>query len=115
LDLKGNQGNLLEEVEDSFRFLPVIDCDEQLDAGHTRRCLVVSDLSLIESKEEWKGLKSLIKIESERFIKTTGRTEKEIRLYISSLSADAKLINRSPRFHWGIGNSLHWVLDVGVQ
>ncbi|MDR1406250.1 MAG: hypothetical protein LBI89_03505 [Prevotellaceae bacterium] len=30
------------------------------------RCLVVSDLSQIASKVEWEGLKSLIKIESER-------------------------------------------------
>jgi hypothetical protein len=95
--------------------LPVSDCDEELDAGHgrveTRRCSVISALSLIEFKEEWKGLKSLIKIESERFIKATGKTEKEIRLYISSLSADAKLINQSVRSVWGIENSLHWVLD----
>jgi predicted transposase YbfD/YdcC len=119
LALKGNQGNLLEQVEDSFRFLPVQDFDEQLDAGHgrveTRRCAVISDLSLIESKEEWTGLKTLIKVESERYIKSTGKTEQESRLYISSLSADAKLINRSVRSHWGVENSLHWVLDVGFN
>ncbi|MDR1356042.1 MAG: ISAs1 family transposase [Tannerellaceae bacterium] len=66
-------------------------------------------------KKNGGGLKSLIKIKSERFIKTTGRTEKKIRLYISSLSADTKLINRSVRFHWGIENSLHWVFDVGFN
>lgn len=119
LALKGNQGNLLEQVEDSFRFLPVNAFDEELDAGHgrveTRKCSVISDLSLIESKEEWKGLKTLIKIESERYIKSTGKTELEIRLYISSLQADAKLINQSVRSHWGIENSLHWVLDVGFN
>jgi predicted transposase YbfD/YdcC len=56
LALKGNQGNLHEQVADSFRYLPVQDFDEQLDAGHgrveTRKCSVISDLSLIESKEE---------------------------------------------------------------
>jgi hypothetical protein len=54
-------GKLPEQVEDSFRFLPVSDCDEQLDSGHgrveTRRCIVVGDLSLIESKEEWGRIK----------------------------------------------------------
>jgi predicted transposase YbfD/YdcC len=119
LALKGNQGNLLEQEEDSFRFLPLSDCDEHLDTGHgrveTRRCSVISDLSLIESKGEWEGLKSLIRIESGRYIKATGKTEKEIRFYISSLSADAKLINQSVRSHWGIENSLHWVLDVGFN
>jgi hypothetical protein len=60
LVLKGNQGNLVEQVEDSFRFLPVDAFDEESDCGHgrveTRRCSVISDLSLIESKEEWTGL-----------------------------------------------------------
>lgn len=119
LALKGNQGNLLEQVEDSFRFLPVRDSNEELDSGHgrveTRRCLVIDDLSLIEAREEWKGLKTLVKIESERYIKSSGKTEKEVRLYISSLVADAKLINQSIRAHWSIENSLHWVLDVGFN
>jgi predicted transposase YbfD/YdcC len=119
LALKGNQGNLLEQVEDSFRFLPVVSVDEQLDAGHgrveTHRCSVISDLSMIEAKDEWAALRSLVKIESERYIKSTGKTEKETRLYISSLPADAKLINQSVRAHWSVENSLHWVLDVGFN
>jgi len=57
LVLKSNQGNLLEQVEDSFRFLPTASVDEQLDAGHgrveTRRCSVISDLSMVETKGEW--------------------------------------------------------------
>jgi hypothetical protein len=64
LSLKGNQGNLVEQVEDSFRFLPVNAFDDESDCGHgrveTRRCSVISDLSLIESREEWTGLKTLI-------------------------------------------------------
>jgi predicted transposase YbfD/YdcC len=119
LAVKGNQGNLLEQTEDSFRFLPVNSFDEQLDAGHgrieTRRCSVINDLSLIESKEEWVALSCLVNIESERYIKNTGKTEKEIRFYISSLPADAALINRSVRAHWSVENSLHWVLDVGFN
>jgi hypothetical protein len=74
LALKDNQGNLVEQVEDSFRFLPVNVFDEESDFGHgrveTRRCSVISELSLIESKEEWTGLKTLVKIESERYIKS---------------------------------------------
>jgi predicted transposase YbfD/YdcC len=81
----------------------------------TRRCSVISDLSLIESLKEWTGLKTLVKIESERYIKNTGKTEKETRLYISSLQSNAELINRSVRAHWGVENSLHWVLDVGFN
>jgi predicted transposase YbfD/YdcC len=119
LALKDNQGNLVEQVEDSFRFLPVNTFDEELDCGHgrveTRRCSVISDLSPIESKEDRTGLKTLVEIESERYIKSTGKTENEIRLYISSLPADAGLINRSVRAHWEVENSLHWVPDVGFH
>jgi predicted transposase YbfD/YdcC len=119
LALKANQGNLLEQVEDSFRFLPVVSLDEQEDVGHgrieTRRCSVISDLSMLEAKDEWSALRSLVKIESERYIKNTGKIERQTRLYISSLPADAKLINQSVRRHWGVENSLHWVLDVGFN
>jgi predicted transposase YbfD/YdcC len=55
LALKGNRGNLVEQVEDFFRFLQVNAFDEESDCGHgrveTRRCSVTSDLSSIESKE----------------------------------------------------------------
>ncbi|GAB6007445.1 ISAs1 family transposase [Dysgonomonas reticulitermitis] len=66
-------------------------------------------------RAEWDGLRTLVKIESERYIKSSGKTEKETRLYISSLVADAKLINQSIRAHWSVENSLHWVLDVGFN
>jgi hypothetical protein len=39
----------------------------------------------------------------------------EIHLNIGSLQANARLINRSVRAHWGVEISLHWVLDVGFN
>jgi predicted transposase YbfD/YdcC len=119
LALKGNQGNLLEQAEDSFRFLNPVSSDEQTDAGHgrveTRRCTVINDLSLIERSGEWAGLQSLVKVESTRYFKCSGKEETDTRLYITSLKADAKLINDAVRFHWSIENSLHWVLDVAFN
>lgn len=119
LALKGNQGSLKEQVEDSFRFLPVHSSNEQLDSGHgrieTRKCTVISDLSMIENKEDWAQVKCIIKIESERYFKNTGKMEKDTRLYISSVSANAKLLNESIRSHWSIENSLHWELDVAFN
>ena len=119
LTLKGNQGNLEEQVEDSFRFCPVISSEQEIDMGHgrieTRRCSVITDLSMIEKKEEWINLQSLIKIESERYNKCKQTTEKETRLYISNLPPYANLINRSVRSHWSVENSLHWVLDVAFS
>lgn len=119
LALKGNQGSLLRQVEDSFRFIPAINMSEETDFGHgrieKRQCSVIDNLSMIEQKDQWTSLHSLVKIESERLIKSTGQIEKEVRYYISSLKADAPLLNRSIRFHWGIENSLHWILDVGFN
>jgi predicted transposase YbfD/YdcC len=119
LALKGNQGNMLQQTEDSFRFLSVKSVSEEIDAGHgrveRRVCSVIDDLSMIEAKEQWKNLQTIVKIEAERFIKPTGKLETETRFYISSLPADAELLNKSIRSHWGIENSLHWILDVAFN
>ena len=119
LALKGNQGNLQQQTEDSFRFLQVKSVSEEIDTGHgrveCRTCSVIDDLSMIENKDQWKNLQSLVKIEAERYIKSTETTEKETRFYISSLPADASILNKSVRSHWGIENSLHWTLDVAFN
>jgi predicted transposase YbfD/YdcC len=119
LGLKGNQGNLLEQTEDSFRFLKAQSVSEETDAGHgrveRRICTVINDLSMIEQKGQWKNLQSLVRIDAERYIKSTGKTENETRYYISSLPAEASLLNQSIRSHWGIENSLHWTLDVAFN
>ena len=36
----------------------------------------------------------------------------ETRYYLSSLENDARLLSGTARSHWGVENSLHWVLDV---
>jgi predicted transposase YbfD/YdcC len=46
-------------------------------------------------------------------IRTVGETTTtESRYYISSLPADPVIFGASVRAHWGIENSLHYVLDV---
>ena len=44
-----------------------------------------------------------------------GKTTVETRYYISSLNLDAKKFGESVRSHWGIENSLDWVLDVALN
>jgi len=41
--------------------------------------------------------------------------EQEKRFYISSLPADAEKLASAIRAHWGVENSLHWVLDVNFR
>ena len=75
-----------------------------------RRCWATSDLSWLEGRQEWAGLKSVVMIEAERFIGE--ELSVETRYDLSSLPNDAKLLNEAVRSHWGVENSLHWVLDV---
>ena len=39
----------------------------------------------------------------------------ERRYYISSLDNNAKCFAEAVRAHWGIENSVHWVLDVAFR
>jgi predicted transposase YbfD/YdcC len=116
LAVKENQGHLLAEIKDSFQMLAADAIAEEIDCGHgrveQRRCSVIADLSLVEKATEWASLQGLVRIESERYHKATGKTEKEIRYYITSLKPDAERLNRAIRQHWGIENRLHWALDV---
>jgi len=73
---------------------------------------VIADLSLLENASAWASLQGLVRIESERYHKATGKTEREIRYYITSLGPDAAWLNQAIRNHWGIENKLHWALDV---
>ena len=116
LAVKENQGHLLADVKDSFRMLAADAVAEEIDCGHgrveRRRCAVVGDLTLLDKASEWAALRSLVRIEAERFHKSTGQIERETRYYITSLAPDATRLNRAIRQHWGIENKLHWVLDV---
>jgi len=39
----------------------------------------------------------------------------EFRYYITSMESNAKKIAEAVRGHWGIENSLHWVLDIAFR
>lgn len=119
LMVKENQSELLDDIKDSFKMLEHDDYNESLDFGHgrieTRKCAVITDLSLIEKPTLWKSLTSIVRVESERYIKSTGVTQSETRYYISSLCADANQLLHAIRSHWGIENNAHWSLDVAFN
>lgn len=77
-----------------------------------RKCLVYNEREMITCTDQWKQLKTVFKIESERIIKSTGETSRQTRYYISSLKASAKQFNKYTRSHRAIENNLHWTLDV---
>lgn len=116
LAVKENQKELFANIEESFRFLSCSSSAANIDAGHgrveTRKCTLIKDISMIETPGKWENLKSLIKIESERYIKASGKTESSVRYYVSNSDEDAKQFNEIIRKHWGVENNLHWHLDV---
>jgi predicted transposase YbfD/YdcC len=124
LALKANHGDLYEDVK--FFFEDALkngfgDFDysfyESTDGDHgrieVRRYWSVSDIDWIVQKEQWKKFTSIGMVESERLVGNTKTVER--RYYISSLNTDAKGLSYPIRGHWGIENSLHWVLDVAFR
>lgn len=116
LAVKNNQPELSQQVEKLFDIQKVENMNKHVDCGHgrveTRICSVINDFKFFDDYQKWPGLKSVVKIQTERYTKITGKTEYQTRYYISSLSPDATYINHAVRSHWAIENKLHWVLDV---
>jgi len=116
LMVKDNQKELKQQVEKMFSRGKPTKTNKQFDVGHgrveTRTCDVIDDLLFMDVKDQWIGLKSVVRVHSECYNKQTGKTSQQNRYYISSLSADAKKINNAVRSHWSIENNLHWTLDV---
>jgi predicted transposase YbfD/YdcC len=110
---------LEENIEDTIRFTKAVSHWSEDDFGHgrieNRQCYIYKDLSFIENASRWKSLSAVVKIESTRYIKSTGKEENQIRIYITSSDASAEVIGKAVRSHWGIENKLHWQLDVSFS
>lgn len=79
----------------------------------TRQALWVTDLSWLDNplRQHWPKLAGIGMIERQREI--NGKTSYERAFYIGSKGiASAESFAKAARSHWGIENSLHWVLDV---
>jgi predicted transposase YbfD/YdcC len=113
LAVKGNQKGLLEDVIDTCTFNKPVADNATLEKGHgrieTRRCLVFENEIISDDKNNWRAIKSIIKIISTREIK--GKIETQERFYISSLSPENDF-NKHIRSHWAVENNLHWTLDM---
>ena len=119
--LKQNHPTLHAEVEGIFEAVReddnadgAISTTESIETNHgrmeTRRCWSVEAPDWITDFPEWEDLQSLILVESGRQIKEQSTTE--LRYYLSSLPPNAERAAKAVREHWGVENSLHWVLDV---
>lgn len=124
LSLKGNQGTLHENVQLFFQtqrqadFKELcFDYHETVEADHgkieIRKHWTTSDIAWLQGKEHWQNLNTICMVERERQFED--KTESETSYYIGSIDNNAQAFAAAVRSHWGIENSLHWVLDVSFR
>jgi len=127
LAVKNNQGHLFEDIRCLFDVdvaqgmkYAQYNYAKSVNKAHgrieTRECWVTDreeHLALLRNRQQWKGLKSVVRMVSERKMGET--TEVQTRYFISSLPADAKTILKAKRSHWKIENQVHWVLDIAFR
>ena len=127
LALKENHERLYEEVKETFELAqaggfgnPKPDYWRTVNKNHgrieIRKCWVISeteDLAYLQENGPWVGLQSIVMVQAERHMGE--QSTQETRYYLSSLKGKAKALLSAVRNHWGIENSLHWVLDVAFQ
>lgn len=122
--LKGNQGSLCDDVKEYFADLDFstpqedVRVTETVDKDHGRievRKHAVTDAVgwLTDRHPHWHTIRSIGMIEASRAV--AGSVSVERRYYVSSLPADPELFAKASRSHWGIENSLHYVLDVAFR
>src|SRR6266566_1424619 len=127
LALKENQGNLYENVKDTF----ALACKdhfrdiehqfyESIEKDHgrleIRKHWMIDDLeqlTYLDQEGRWKGLQAIGMVVSERRICLEVTTE--TRYYLLSFAREVQRFATSIRSHWGIENSVHWVLDVAFR
>jgi len=126
MGLKGNQEVAHKEVQEYFADASAKDFKDVPHTFHetvdgsdhgrveVRRLWASQELDWFADLSKWKGLRSIIMIESERTVGSAG-TSVERRYYWSSHIVDAQTFAEMIRGHWGIENCLHWCLDVGFR
>ena len=124
LALKGNHKHFYEAVIRSFTLAESQDWTgiehsfhRTIEKGHgrteIRRYWTIPAKELFFDLDQWVGLQSVGLVESVRKIGTETTTSK--RYYLNSFASDAHLLAHAVGSHWGVENSLHWVLDVGLR
>jgi predicted transposase YbfD/YdcC len=121
LQVKGNQPKLEEQLVDYFGRCVEADFagveherHETTETGHGRtETRIVDAVSLPKDfapREDWKDLKTLVVVTSQRVVE--GQESWESRYYITDHRPRAKFLGSAIRQHWGIENGQHWILDV---
>ena len=114
--LKGNQKMLYNDVisfmsdESNSELIETFTTNEKNGGRIEKRiCLKVKDISWLQVKSEWVGLKSVFSVR--RITTAKGKTTDETNYYITSSDGTAEELLKITREHWKI-ESMHWLLDV---
>ena len=120
LTVKKNQDNLYNTIETIFMsvesgtFPLEISEKETVNKSHgrieKRHYSIIKDIELFSSMGEWEGLKCIGKVK--RVCIIGAKESEETRYFICSKEVDIDEFSDTVRSHWGIENSLHWVLDI---
>ena len=122
--LKTNQRKLHDDVvlmlaeaeDDPCRFALDEQMTEETGHGRTerRRCttLKLGRRTWRFARSRWPGLKAIGRVIRERVDQTTGEQTMESVYYLLSAPLGAERFAAAVRGHWGIENSVNWVLDV---
>jgi predicted transposase YbfD/YdcC len=121
-----NQANFYEEVKATFALAEKeafahmqAESERCVEKGHgrleVREYWTIRDAELLEyldSQKKWKGLRGIGMVRAER--RMGQEISRETRYFLLS-SSSVKTFAYAVRSHWGIENSLHWVLDVAFR
>jgi predicted transposase YbfD/YdcC len=121
LAVKDNQPHLHEDIDACFTAALETDFagleysvtrTEEPNRGReeVRECHVIAHPEGSRDAGLWKGLAAICMVLCRRVVE--GVESIEFRYYIGSLAGTAEEYLSAIRGHWGIENSLHWVLDV---
>lgn len=133
LAVKGNQPTLHEDIKVTFEYAleitplpidaqprPALERFEETDKEHgrieQRTTYVCRDFSQLRSASDWPHIGYIAMAITTSTNMSTGKKSRDVRYFIGSESVlNAKNIASAIRRHWGIENSLHWVLDIAFR
>jgi predicted transposase YbfD/YdcC len=124
LIVKGNQGHLLEDIQETVGRALDGELPEGVTRMHTTReqghgrheersCVVVQHVAGIRGRAAWPRLTAVGMCRRERT--ANGESSEEVCYFIGSRRMGARRYAQAVRGHWGIENNLHWQLDVSFH
>ena len=125
LCVKGNQPSTQAELKAHLDEIAAREAAhaQRVDKEHgrieQRRLWLSAEVDSLQVRGQWKGLSSVLMVESQRESTTTQVSSIERRYYLCSLKVStgsrqptAQWLLERAQAHWHIENSLHWRLDV---